>query len=465
MRVLCTLGMLAATVPLSGPAHAACDGTGDDREVVGYVPDVVLTAGVPETRTIEHWHVVYPGVPLAPNGYLPFYECGAIARSTLPGLSIRSTYFDFGVVHGAGEWAGLNGSHGAEGLPRLLGPIGLELVFDGTAPAGAVGAIEIAQNIGGDGIGYIPRRIALVNVYVVAPGAPPPRTWFTVTADAGSVSGSRLVLDHPLLNGAPGRPVLVTHARAPGGPGWPHPVSVSYDTSLSRWTINNDDGVAMPPGIAFHVRIDPSATVLRPSRGLLPLSRLRVDDPRANYNPFATIFVTPVSANPHPIAVRYVRPYWYIVNADGATIGRRQRFHVQVLGATAYRDDRFRGTRPFDPLGTNALSNGAGIDAHGIGADRTAGDSRFVDFFWARGMPRPIILTPNQTPYGRDPINVAGYVDVWFAGTLVPLRRVAIARADGSPMPNAASFNVWGPPSSGADVHDPDLPPVAPPVP
>jgi hypothetical protein len=447
MRFIAAIGVLVLML-LPERVDAACAGTSDARELVGYVPDIVFTSGVPESRTISHRHVLRRAYPLTPGGYLPYSECGAIARSSTPGLSIRSTYFDIGVVHGPGEWAGLGGSHLTQGAPSVLPPLGLELIFDGQAPPGTIGTVEIAQNIGGDGVGYIPRLMGIANVYVVAPGAPPPRTWATVTAARRSITGSKLILDHPLLNGAPDHFIFVTHARSGGVNAWPHPVSVSYDTALARWTIANDDAALMPAGIAFHVRIDPSAMrVSRPRRSpVLTSARLQIDDPRVNYNPFATIFVTPASPNPHPVAVRYDAPNWYIVNEDGAGIGRSQKFHVQIFGATAYRDDRYRSRRPFNPLGTNDLSGGVGIDMHGTGSTRTAGANRYLVFSWTTGTARPLILTANQTPIARDRVIDANYSGVWFTGATAPANRSAIAHANGVAMPNNSSFNVWAPP-------------------
>jgi hypothetical protein len=444
----------------AGRAQAACAGTPDDRDVVGYIPDIVLTAGVPEVRAVVHSHVVRRAAPVANAPSPPFSECGAVARSNLRGLSIRSTYFDFGAVHGPGEWAGLNGSHHTEGSPIVLSGIRLELVFDGSAPAGAVGTVEIAQRSGGE-ITWAARLMTRANVYVVAPGAALPQTWFTATADAPAIFGARLVLDHPLLNGAGSNLIFVTHAHTKAVPRWPHPLSVRYDATLARWTIVNDDGATMPPGIAFHVRIDPSAMILsRPRRHPgRPSARLRIDDPRANYNPFAVILVTPASPNAHPIAVRYDAPHWSIVNADGAAIGT-QRFHVQIHGAGAYRDDRFRRARPFDPLGTNGVSNGLGVDASGIGPARTSGDSRFIDLFWALGAPRPMIVTPNLTPYGRSEIAAPSFVSVWATGATAPTHRAAVAQATGAPMPNTAGMNLWSQPAPVRSVRN-EAPPIS----
>lgn len=455
LALLATVGAFKHSIvtPVESPPAKpfACFGTGDDREIIGQIPDIVFTAGVAQNRTVTHSEAVYPAYPLVPNGYLPYYECGAIARSNTPGLSIRSTYFDIGEVHPAGEWAGLNGSHGSLGTPRVLSPIGLELIFDGTASAGTVGNIEIAQNIGGDGIGYIPRVIGIVNVYVIAPNTPAPVTWFTVTGNAGSISGDHLILDHPLLNANPGTRIFVSHSFTPpnasGGMQWAHPVSVAYDGTSQRWTIRNDDGAAMPQGIGFNVRIDPGAKLISVRRAptlARTVSSLTIDDPRANYNPYATIFVTPASANAHPLAVKYVAPYWGIVNSDGAKLQVGQRFFVQVLGATAYRDDRWRTAHQYNPLGTNGISNGAGTDIDGLGLKRNAADSRYLDFFWARRSAAPLILTANQTPLGRAAFADSTYSGVSFSGAGLA-STWTVRHENGAPMPNNSSFNVWGP--------------------
>jgi hypothetical protein len=462
-RFSCALALLATTHDASRSSGITselrntpsflCSGAGDDLEIVGQIPDIVLTAGVAQNRTVTHRQVVYPAYPLVPNGYLPYHECGAIARSNTPGLSIRSTYFDIGVNHPSGEWAGLGGSHGSEGLPRVLSPIGLEVIVDGSAPAGTVGNIEIAQNIGDDGVGYIPRIIGVINVYVIAPGTPPPITWFTVIGSAASIAGNRIVLDHSLLNGRPNNRIFVTHSitppGSPSGISWPHPVSVSYDGVTQRWGIQNDDAAPMPPGIGFNVRIDPGAKLFtvrrRPNTLANTVTSLVISDPRANYNPYATIFVTPASPGGHPVAVRYVAPYWQIVNADTTPIRVDQRFFVQFLGATAYRDDRWRGAREYNPLGSNAISNGSGVDIDGIGPRRVAGDSRYLDFYWARRSSVPLIITANQTPLGRAAYVDTNFAGVSFTGGAFPANTWAVRHESGAAMVNNASFNVWGP--------------------
>jgi hypothetical protein len=146
--------------------------------------------------------------------------------------------------------------------------------------------------------------------------------------------------------------------------------------------------------------------------------------------------------------VKYVAPYWRIVNADGARINLGQRFFVQVLGATAYRDDRWRTARPYNPLSTNAISNGSGIDVHGTGARRNSGDSRYLDFLWARRVSVPLIITANQTPVGRDAFVDASYTGVAFSGVPSPLNTWTVRHETGGAMANSSSFNVWGPANS-----------------
>jgi hypothetical protein len=91
---------------------------------------------------------------------------------------------------------------------------------------------------------------------------------------------------------------------------------------------------------------------------------------------------------------------------------------VKVMGSSSYVDDRYRGTTSFDPLGSNAFSDGVGIDMAGIGADRNAFTNRYLSFAWSSGRPAlPVIVTPNQTPLGRSAVADPHHVGVWYTGT------------------------------------------------
>lgn len=205
----------------------------------------------------------------------------------------------------------------------------------------------------------------------------------------------------------------------------------------------------MVQGVSFNVRIDPSAMriTVRGQRGQ-HFGFQRISQSSANFNPFATIMVTPSGAtrNPHPIAVRYVAPFWEIVNSDGADIAAGVGFNVKVMGASSYIDDTFRGTHPFDPLGSNKFSDGVGIDIDGIGALRNAGANRFLSFFWSSRKPAlALIVTPNLNPLGKNMVSDPHYVGFWYTGVgRNPASRWSLLHEDQVAMPPNARFNVWG---------------------
>jgi hypothetical protein len=241
---------------------------------------------------------------------------------------------------------------------------------------------------------------------------------------------------------------------------WNHPVSVSYNTSMERWTIANDDAEPMSLGIVFNVRIDPSAQVVRSanwkSRFRLPpiceppfqdVYAVAIDHPSANWNPYATIIVTPRSPNDRPIALEYVAPTWKIVNAGAFRPDRSPLpvcgvYNVQVMGFSEYwslsPEANGDGLDPF-------ASNAAGVT---IGENDPPSSNRNLPFWWQLGNPNePIIVTQNLTPSQplmqfptvRDPV----FVGLSYSGAK---QRWQIVNEDGTAVPDYASFNTWGQP-------------------
>jgi hypothetical protein len=288
------------------------------RELANQIPDIKLEPGVPayfpvEFKTVELNNTVSGG--LLPTDY------GLYARSDVPGLSIMCAYGCGGVppfkIYPPYEWVPIGIADGwIEGNPKPLeGPRPaaqrFNLIFDGTAPEGTQGNIVIAVNEASESLA--PRVIASINVYV---SQSPKPTWFRVTGTSATVSGNRLILNHSYLNRKSDANLFVTHVyNAPGHTPmyWNHPVSVSYDTSLERWTIVNDDGAIMPQGIVFNVRIDPSAKVVRSTNWKYPqpwgsppvceppfehVHAIPIRHPSADWNPYATIPSKP-TRSPH----------------------------------------------------------------------------------------------------------------------------------------------------------------------
>jgi hypothetical protein len=433
------------------------------RELVIQVPDIKLKPGVPAYFPVELKTIDLNNSRYDDGG--PPIDNGLFARSGVPGMSIICAYCAGPEpnVFPPYEWAPIGVASGfAKGTTPWFGTTGsvnkFAVIFDGSAPNGTVGNILIAVNEAGEGE-FVPRVIGSINVFVFPSPEP---AWFTVTSTSATVSGNRLILNYAYLNGNMNANLFVTHVvSAPGHTPmyWNHPVSVAYDTSLERWTIVNDDAETMPQGIVFNVRIDPSAQVVRSANWTYlwfsppicepPFKHVRavaIDHPSANWNPYATIIVTPRSPHERPIAVEYVAPTWYIVNAGFSPPDRPPLplcgvYNVQVMGFSEY----WSGIT--DPaLGLDLFaSNGAGIT---ISENGPPSDQRILPFWWQLGNPNEsIIVTQNLTPPPltgypavRDPV----FVGLSYSGG--PKPRWQIVNEDGTAVPKQASFNTWGQP-------------------
>ena len=439
MRPLGLLGSLLA-IFISGEALALC-GTGF-RVTVVQNSDIRLAPGVADYLQVRFITTNLP-IPAA----APLIDCGVYARSEVPGLSVVSAYGVFPqATNPPGVWTpiGIAGEvnlaaqpwFGTDGHRHIL----FTMLADGTTPAGTQGQVTLAVNQGGE-FAQVMRTIGTVNVVASSSNA---ATWFSVTSTAQNVSGHRLILDHPLLNNNAKAKLFVAHLHNPQGltPAyWNHPIATHYDGA--RWAINNSDGAVMPTGLGFNVRIEPSATqyytgnpALRP-----PVSFVKIDDPIANGNPYATILVGPTSGlavNPHPIAVHYVAPSWRIVNADRTRIPAGVRFNVKAFGFSAYHQATLT---PLDDRIDRFVSNSAGVS---IGSSAAA-DSRPLWFWWQldrRSL--PMIVTRTLSPMGKTVPPEPKYTGLKYIAGLKP--QWAIVNEDQSAVPASAAFNVAAPP-------------------
>ena len=317
----------------SAPVRATCDG-GFSIRLAGQLPDFTFTSGTPATVHFNPWYISF-----ASTGG----SCGIVARSNVPGVSIQKTYGCPGGgacdVLPAGQWAPVGDAY-----PNFFDRVShkntdIPILYDGSTPVGTYGTIEIGINGTDAGIGNV-EIIGVANVYVEGPN--PPVTWFGVSAGTGNISADKVILDHPYLNANPEANLFVSHIRNPGGSlfgsSWNHPVAVEYDEALQRWAIRNMDGAAMPTGLGFGVRFDPTG-LLYCTPVSVPGSQIYVLHNNADNNPWATILVTPIGGAAHPVSVIYAAPYWRIVYTDGATIPANTCFNVKVFAFTQYLDD------------------------------------------------------------------------------------------------------------------------------
>ena len=71
------------------------------------------------------------------------------------------------------------------------------------------------------------------------------------TATAGNTAGHVTTIDHPDLNDAPSRILVVTQNFNPGGGVGPrnnHSIAIGYSATEQRWKIRNQDGTSIPIG-------------------------------------------------------------------------------------------------------------------------------------------------------------------------------------------------------------------------
>ncbi|HEX5041700.1 MAG TPA: putative metal-binding motif-containing protein [Candidatus Polarisedimenticolaceae bacterium] len=430
--------LLAAALLLAAERAQATCANGFTIELSGQLPDITFTEGVPQTIHFNPWYVTFNSTS---------YSCGIFARSNTPGVSLQDTYGCPGSgcpLRPPGEWAPVGDAYPTSTTSVEHKGTDITIVFNGNAPAGTQGTIQIAIRDNDSGIDS-QAVIGTLNVYVVAPPpATAPLTWFPFTTAAGNVSGNRAVLDHPYLNGNPSARLFLSHVRNPGGlftgTVWNHPIAVDYDAGLQRWTIVNVDGTAMPAGLGFGVRYD--LTALRFCTGASSAAFLAVPNPRSDNDIWATVMVTPIGGAAHPIAVQYVAPSWRIVYSDNASIPANTCFNVKPFFFTQYMGDPASG----DLSGrTNVTANwGVGVDTSGFGTGHNSGSARVLMFDWALENPfRQMVTTYNLTPRG-----VAPYYDPRYFGFSAPDpiaigSRWAIYHEDGSTMPLSARFNAW----------------------
>jgi hypothetical protein len=320
------------------------------------------------------------------------------------------------------------------------------ILSEGNIPAGTQSRILLAVDIGGGDVPVM-RLIGAINVHVGYPSTPTP-TWFTVSSNVRNVSGNRVAISHPLLDGNPGARLFVAHLINPPGLTpmyWNHPLVTHYDGNLRQWVIANADGAQMPAGLGFNVRIDPSASQYFTGNPAAspPVKFVEINDPIANENPYATIAVSMsggLAVNAHPIAVAYNGSRWRIVNSDHTLIPAGVRFNVRVIGFSAYHKIPIGGSLD------NFASNAAGISVRDITAPPVpewAG--RLLHFWWAGGnRTLPMLVTPNLSPMG-DPAPTTGkYVGLKYVEGIRP--RWSVFHEDQSPIPSDAAFNVFAQP-------------------
>lgn len=152
---------------------------------------------------------------------------------------------------------------------------------------------------------------------------------FTHVAESSNISGNWTRLDHPAAQGNPNA-VLLVSLREGGHP----PYGVYYVNGA--WAIFNEDMSPIVPGTIFDVSVfrpGPSAFVIR-AKGDAPESEFAA--PMLNGS--SQVRVTQLWEgsggkvyNNHPIAARWLKQRWCVVNTDGADIPPGAAFNITFV--------------------------------------------------------------------------------------------------------------------------------------
>lgn len=455
-RITVLLALILATLAPAGRAWAVCSGGqlgGFTQYLAGQLPDIVLTSGVATTKYVIPHYVYFKGT----SGH-----CGILARSTVPGTTITDTYGCSGTgctTHPTGEYAAVSNAYGGSftavvTATNVDGSNYVKLGFDGSAQPGTEGVLELAFATSDLGEATPPIVFARVPIYVVSAAAPA-SAWGRILSSAATVSGNRLVLSHPYLDGRPLARLFAAHVYNPGGGlqgrAWNHPIAVAYDAALGRWTIVNTDGAAMSVGLAFNYRIDPTATqvcVPPPGTGDEFRSSVTLDDIGANDNRLATIVVMPVDGPPHPVAVKYDGSRWSIVYADRSLMPGGACFNVRVIPFSQYLEASAQSDLS-GKQGTT-VDVGVGVALSDSGSQGASGGTRLFWFGWAAGNSAlPMVYTTNLTPLGfREPANpdtAVSSLAVTRPCVVVGCisQRWGLRHDDGTAVPWTQRTNVW----------------------
>lgn len=230
-------------------------------------------------------------------------------------------------------------------------------------------------------------------------------------------------LDHPLINGDPNALLWITPSWNPGGQGGTynnHHTGVWYAQN-GRWSIYNEDRIALSPSAAFNVLASRAGFVHQASAANIINNWTLLDHPSCNNRPDALLLIT-ANWNPggqggtynnHALGVWYTQGRWSIFNQDRI---------------------------PLPPLASWNVLVAEGTFCHRVTQQNLIGvNGTFIDHPAARGNPDAVILvTPNWNPGGQGGLYHDHPIGVYYC-----LDRWAIFNQDMAPMPPGAAFNVW----------------------
>jgi len=250
----------------------------------------------------------------------------------------------------------------------------------------------------------------------------PPSDSFVWTAQAGNISGHVTFIDSPNTNGHPDAILLVTPRYNPNSKYDNHPIGVWY--ASGKWSIFNQDGVVMPTGASFNVKVYPGASSGVFTWTAVPSSITSnwttIDNPATNSNPSAVLLATPVYSSTavyvnHPIGVWYrsIVNKWAVFVQDGTAFPANASLNIVM-----------------------AVGVGDSVFTHTAGAGTISSNWTTLNNSLLNGHSNAIMLV---TPvYSSTAVYVNHNIGAWFNSTT---SKWTIFNQDKAAMPSGATFN------------------------
>lgn len=165
---------------------------------------------------------------------------------------------------------------------------------------------------------------------------------FSHLSSAENIQSNQTVLDHPVLNENPDARVVVSRDWTIGNIYYTHHFGVWYNAETQRWTIYNQDRVAMPENVNFNVLVDPNGSqVLQhtaaPGNIVPEFNYTILDHSSLNGKPDAKLIVTHSYGTSGyidtPLAVWYAQGRWNILREDVEAPRDGDTFNILVAGS------------------------------------------------------------------------------------------------------------------------------------
>lgn len=237
---------------------------------------------------------------------------------------------------------------------------------------------------------------------------------FKHVASAATIKNHITTINNSETNGKADKILFVTHDYGKTGPYQTNAFGVWYNGS--RWTIFNQDRVALKTNTTFNVLVtdkSSNAYIHTAASGSMMQGATRLNHPALNNKPNATFLITQNYGpsgpyNPNPTGVGYVSGNWYIFNTNGKPIPTNAKFNILIH---------------------------SGIFKHQVTASSRKNHITYVDDTKTNGKPNDLIFATFNSQGSRK--NFDNPIGVWYASG-----KWTVFNENRSPLKGNEAFNL-----------------------